>query len=135
MLDHNDFESLFFPVKEAIVSVPGGETCDTFEYARMPGSPTIWRQNGDLAFIQSVTPSHFSSSKCLWTRPAIGISKPLHLAYGQSNDVNGIVDLGSGSQFAVEIAEGLNTRFDVFNSNNEAFTAFQTGDYSIGYLE
>lgn len=101
----------------------------------MPGSPTIWRHNGDLVFVQTLTPSHFSSSKCLWLRASTGNSVPHHIAYGEFDDVNGIVDLGAESQFAVEIAEGLNTKFDVYDLNNDAFTAFKTGDYSIGYLE
>lgn len=133
LLDHRDLESQDFPVKEQIVSISGKvDELGNFTYARMPASHTIWRKLGGFVFLQGVEPSAFCSSTCLWSRPSSAGASTTHLAYGATNDVSSIVDLGLHSQFAVQVAEGFLTKFDVYDEENRVFTAFDAPlDYSV----
>ena len=121
-------------MEEKIVSIASGELHDSFQYNRLPNGDTIWRERGDLIFLQAVNPSELCSVSALWSRKSIGGSPAELLAYGEHNGVNDIVDIGVKSQYAVEVAENLITKFDVYNQNNRHFTAFQTtADYAMGY--
>ncbi|KAF8970199.1 Alpha/Beta hydrolase protein [Flammula alnicola] len=132
LLSHRDFESRSFPVEERIISV-SGEASDTFTYTRMPTGPTIWRERGDLVFVQALEPSKISSANCVWSRRPIRRASASHLAYGSTNDVDRVVDLGAKSQYVVGVAEGLITKFDVYDEHNTSFTAFRTTlEFSTG---
>lgn len=133
LLDHRDLESQDFPVKEQIVSISGKvDELGNFTYAHMPASHTIWRKLGGFVFLQGVEPSAFCSSTCLWSRPSSAGASTTHLAYGATNDVSSIVGLWLHSQFAVQVAEGFLTKFDVYDEENRVFTAFDAPlDYSV----
>ena len=121
-------------MEEKVVSIASGESRDSFQYNRLPNGSTIWRECGDLIFLQAVNPSELCSVPALWSRKPIGGSPAELLAYGEHNDVNGIVDIGVKSQYVVEVAENLITKFDVYDENNRHFTAFQTTvDYAMEY--
>lgn len=127
LVDHRDFEAEEFPVKEQIVSITGeSNTTSSFTYLRMPSSPTIWRPAGDFIFVQALEPSKISSANCVWSRQSAQESQSQHLAHGHIDDVGSIVDLGIDSQYAVQVIDGLLTRFDVYDRDNNVFTAFQT---------
>jgi dipeptidyl aminopeptidase/acylaminoacyl peptidase len=127
LVDHRDFEAEVFPVKEQIVSITGeSNTFSSFTYLRMPSSPTIWRPAGGFIFVQALEPSKINSANCVWSRHSAQESQSQHLAYGHIDDVDSIVDLGFDSQYAVQVIDGLLTRFDVYDRDNNVFTAFQT---------
>ncbi len=131
LLDHRDVESQDSPVKEQIVTISGKiDELGSFTYSHMPASATVWRKSGDFVLLQGVEPSMFCSATCLWSRStSAGASA---LAYGVTNDVSSIVDLGSHSQFAVQVAEGFLTKFDVYDEENRVFTAFDAPlEYSV----
>jgi dipeptidyl aminopeptidase/acylaminoacyl peptidase len=120
-------------MEEKVVSIASGETRDSFQYDRLPIDITIWREHKDLIFLQAVNPTELSSVAGLWSRELVGGYAEL-LEYGGHNDVSRIVDIGVKSQYAVEVAENLITKFDVYDENNQHFTAFQTtADYAMGY--
>ncbi|KAL6306882.1 alpha/beta-hydrolase [Sparassis latifolia] len=135
LLSHPDLESHAFPVTEAIVSIDSGDVHGTFEYPRLPARPTIWRHDGELVFIQVRSPSYHCSSNALWKRASDGTSAATYVAYGDDDDVETVADLGVDSQYAVAVASGLDTKFDVYNEDHNAFTAFETDkDMAVSYL-
>ena len=134
LISHLDMEARYLPMEERVVSIASGETHHSFQYNRVPNGSTIWRERGDLIFLQAVNPSELISVPALWFRKSIGGSPAEHLAYGKQNNVNFIVDIGVKSQYVVEVAENLITKFDVYDSDNRHFTAFQTTvDYAMEY--
>ncbi|KDR72629.1 hypothetical protein GALMADRAFT_270592 [Galerina marginata CBS 339.88] len=134
LVSHLDAEARSSPMEEKIVSISSGATRDAFQHTRQPNGDTIWREHGDLIFLQAVNPSELCSVTALWSRESTGNSPAKRLAYGERNDVNDLVDIGSKSQYAVEVAENLITKFDVYGEDNKYFTAFQTTvDYAMGY--
>ncbi|KAF9477347.1 alpha/beta-hydrolase [Pholiota conissans] len=131
LVEHRDIEANAFPVNEKIISISGkSQPLCAFTYPKMPSSATIWRECGDFVFVQPVEPTKTCSAQCVWLRKAAQTpeseSQLHHVAYGHVNDVSGIADLGSDSQYAVQVAEGLTTKFDVYDRDEFVFTAFQT---------
>lgn len=134
-INHLDIEARSEPALEAIVHLPTDEIHDAYSLVQQPSGPSIWRanKNGDtIAFVQGVSPSQFCSAICLWSRK-IGESEATRVAYGENNDVGGILDLGTKSQFVVEVVENLITKLNVHSASlEETFTAFQTSpDHAI----
>lgn len=126
---HADLESTAFPVTEEIVTIAtGGIIGDTFKHPHLPGSATIWRENGDFVFLQN-TSSRLLSSRSVWQRKSS--SSPVYLAYGDEDDVLNIVHLASDSRYAVKVATGLDSKLDVFDADHKSFTAFETLDEDI----
>lgn len=132
-----DMESNFLPVWEQIIHLTSTPTDPTriLEHPRMPGSRTIWTQTGSLFFIGSVTRKSPVSSNALWKCPASEYSSPTWIAYGKTDDLNSIVDLGFDGKVAVEVADGLQTRIDIIDSANKVFTVFETADDAIESTE
>ncbi|KAF8873370.1 Alpha/Beta hydrolase protein [Gymnopilus junonius] len=137
-MGHADLEAQvgLLPVDETITSISSEESCSAFKYVRPPGSSTVWREQGDFIFLQKFQPSELSSVDTLWSwaQSSQNLSPVTakYLAYGEINDLSQIVDLQWKSQYVVEVAENLITKFDVWDEDNKfGFTAFQTEvDYS-----
>ncbi|KAH9477819.1 putative peptidase YuxL [Psilocybe cubensis] len=131
-ISHNDIEAQAEPTEEYVVSISTGEVRKVFQYPQQPRGATIWRENGKIAMLQAASPSELISATCLWSRQSVQGVGSERTAYGESNDVNRIGDLGVKSQFAVEVHDGLITKLDVYDENDQAFTVFQTSvDYAI----
>jgi hypothetical protein len=107
----SDVESDPFPVADHIVSISPGRTDPTFilEHPRMPYGGPVWTGQDDLYFIKAVTPESIFSSNALWKGTTSAQSVPTRIAYGEVEDVNKIVGLGSEARVAVEVASGLLT--------------------------
>lgn len=130
-----DVESIFLPVPEEIIAISSQSPASPVTvHSRDPGGTTVWTEQGNLFFVQSVSLDVISSSKGLWIASSSGDSTPVHLAYGDTEDADGIVDLAYHSQVAVEVASGLQTRIDVIDSEAKSFTAFETKTDAIVYM-
>lgn len=130
LLSHSDAESTSQPVTEAIVSIDTGAVRHTFTHPSLPGRPTVWRSSEDLIFLQNRS-SKLLSSRALWLRDVAG-SAPVHLAYGDNEDALHIVNLNTKSQYATQVASGLQSRIEVFDADNKSFIAFETNEEDIG---
>ena len=128
-----DEESGYFPIIEEIVAVDFGTVSNTFTHPRMPESETVWTSQGTLFFVNKVT-ANVSSSKALWKRDNSEASIATLIAFGNTDDADGIVGLGVDSLVAVEIASGLDTRIDIVDANGKSFTIFETKEDAIAYM-
>ncbi|KAI0946497.1 hypothetical protein AcW1_009944 [Taiwanofungus camphoratus] len=126
---HADAEGSTGVITEGIISIKTGDIHDIREYAYRPGS-LLWRQCGDLVFIQNATPSRRFSSHSIWGR-TFNEPRPVRLAYGDTEDAAEIIDLGDESKYAVEVATSLDTRLDVCDLRHSRFTAFETADNAV----
>ncbi|KZT10026.1 alpha/beta-hydrolase [Laetiporus sulphureus 93-53] len=126
---HADAESMSRdPTTEAVVSIMEAESNihHVYQHVRMPASATVWRERGDLVFLQNATQSVYISAFSLWTR-SLDEPDPKRLAYGEADEALNILKLG-GDHYAVTVAAGLQTRIDVFDSVHSSFTAYETSD-------
>ncbi|PPQ87670.1 hypothetical protein CVT25_011437 [Psilocybe cyanescens] len=131
-ISHSDYEARVEPAEEFVISIKTDEVRSVFRYPRHPRGASIWRECGNVAFIQAVNPTEHCSATCLWSRRSVEGTQANRTAYGEINDVDRIGDLGAKSQFAVEVHEGLITKLEVYDENDKVFTAFQTSeDYAI----
>jgi hypothetical protein len=130
-----DLETQSFPVREGIVSITSESAHDILiEHPRMPWAHTVWTMD-NLFFIKGVVPGRLLSSQSLWRYGLFENSTPIHIAYGDTEDLNDLRDLACHGMIAVEVACGLGTRIDIVNLSGEKFTAFETIDDAFSEQE
>ncbi|CCL99695.1 uncharacterized protein FIBRA_01716 [Fibroporia radiculosa] len=129
--DHSDAESGSESVVEEIVSIGTGAVSGIYKHRISPSSPTIWRQDGELVFMQNTSPTRLLSSQSVWTRSSTALQPPRHVAYGDTECAYDVVDIGADSQYAVIVGSGLETRVDVRDASHASFTAFAMTDENI----
>ncbi|KAH9839909.1 alpha/beta-hydrolase [Rhodofomes roseus] len=122
------------PIREAVVDIHSGITRDEFLHPRNPSSASVWRERGDIVFLQNTTPGCFFSAQSLWARPS-PVAATAHVKYGENDGTLMIVDLRKDSQYAVAVARGLGTIVDVFDVNHKASTIYATQDDQISGLD
>jgi hypothetical protein len=127
-------ESSYFPVTEEVISIDSGIITNVFTHLRMPASETVWTPNGDLFFVRPITSESLSSSKAVWRRDISEPSSATPIAYGRTEDADGIIGLCVDSLVAVEVASGLDTRVDIIGSEGKPVTIFETNENAIVYM-
>lgn len=92
-------------------------------YPRAPDEIIIWTKSGVIIDIQNYEPHLVNSARALYVNSS--------RKYGDVEDVVTIVDLKARGLFAVEIANGVESRIDINDGLEYPFTLYKTQDEAI----
>ncbi|KAJ7630017.1 alpha/beta-hydrolase [Mycena polygramma] len=130
-----DIESEAFPISENIVSIheDGGDL--TFEITHVVthnsilAGNSIWSREDRFYFLSA---RDYASSMELWTCGTAAGASPTRVAFGDTDDAEDLV--GVGTEVVVAVASGLETRIDIIGSDTEVpFTAVETSEDAYAF--
>ncbi|KAJ7146119.1 Alpha/Beta hydrolase protein [Mycena epipterygia] len=121
-------ESNSFPVSEDLVSIEedgeGPASTHIITHDRVLWGESVWSDQTKFHFLHS---KDSTSAPALWQCGVEVDASPTRVAFGDTDDAVSLV--GLGTEVAVEVACGLETRIDIIGPDTSSpFTAFETSE-------